>query len=69
MATILNCFPLTVLKDRLGLDQAYRREVGDAVINSYRTGPKAGVTKTSAWTGDRNGREFLHLDPAMAPMF
>lgn len=69
MATILNCFPLTVYKDQLGLDPAYRRQIGEAVINAYRTGPKAGVTKTSAWTGDRNGREFLHLEPAMAPMF
>lgn len=69
MATILNCFPLTVYKDRLGLDPAYRRQIGEAVIDAYRTGPKAGVSKTSAWTGDRNGREFLHLDPAMAPMF
>lgn len=69
MATILNCFPLTVFKDQLGLDPAYRREIGEAVIAAYQSGPKAGVTKTSAWTGDRNGREFLHLEPAMAPMF
>ncbi|MEQ8585394.1 MAG: putative 2OG-Fe(II) oxygenase [Thalassobaculaceae bacterium] len=69
MATILNCFPLTVFKDKLGLEPGYRRQIGEAVIGAFRTGPKAGVTKTSAWTGDRNGGEFLHLEPDLAPMF
>jgi hypothetical protein len=69
MATVLNCFPLTVYKDRLGLDPAFRRMMGEGVIASYQDSPKAGVTKTSAWTGDRNGREFLHLEPALKPFF
>ena len=69
MATILNCFPLTVYKDSLGLEPDYRHGLGEFVIDAFRTGPKAGVTRTSAWTGDRNGWEFLHQEDRFAPMF
>lgn len=69
MAEILNCFPLTVFKDKLGLASDYRRRIGEAVIDNYRQSPKHGQSKAHAWTGDRNGHEFLHKQDLYTDMF
>lgn len=69
MPEILNCFPLTVFKDRLGLDPAYRKRLGEFITQSYRDGAKVGQSSRSAWTGDKNGWEFLHEELEFAPLF
>lgn len=69
MAEILNCFPLTVFKEKAGLDSVFRRRVGDMILEAHKTGPKAGESRSSAWTGDRNGFERLHERPELSPMF
>jgi uncharacterized protein (TIGR02466 family) len=66
---ILNCFPLTVFKDRLGLDAEYRARLGDLITESYRGGVKTGQSNRAAWTGDKNGWEFLHREPEFAVLF
>lgn len=69
MAEILNCFPLTVFKDRLGLPPDYRHRIGQQIIESCRASKRIGQSATRSWTGDRNGHEFLHLQEPFAPMF
>jgi uncharacterized protein (TIGR02466 family) len=69
MPEILNCFPLTVFKDRLGLDADYRRRLGDFITESYRGGVKTGQSTRAAWTGDKNGWEFLHEEPEFVGLF
>jgi uncharacterized protein (TIGR02466 family) len=66
---ILNCFPLTVFKDGLGLERAYRHKLGDFIIQSYRDGVKTGQSNQAAWTGDKNGWEFLHEETVFAAFF
>lgn len=69
MPEVLNCFPLTVFKDRLGLEAGYRRRLGDFIAESYRLGVKTGQSNRAAWTGDKNGWEFLHEEAEFAPLF
>lgn len=69
MPEILNCFPLTVYKDRMGLDPRYRKQLADFIADSYRAGAKIGQSNRSAWTGDKNGWEFLHQEPAFTMLF
>lgn len=40
MAEILNCFPLTVFKEKAGLDPAFRKRVGTLILDAHSTGPK-----------------------------
>lgn len=69
MPEMLNCFPLTVFKDRLGLEAEYRKSLGDFIADSYRAGVKTGQSDRTAWTGDKNGWEFLHEEAAFAVLF
>jgi uncharacterized protein (TIGR02466 family) len=66
---VLNCFPLTVFKDRLGLEAAYRTQLGEFITQSYREGVKTGQSNRAAWTGDKNGWEFLHEEAVFATLF
>jgi uncharacterized protein (TIGR02466 family) len=69
VAEALNCFPLTVFKDSLGIDLGYRKALGDFISQGYRAGTKSGQSKSAAWTGDRNGWEFLHEETKFAALF
>jgi len=69
VAEVLNCFPLTVFKDSLGIEPAYRKNLGDFITHGYHAGKKSGQSKSAAWTGDRNGWEFLHEEARFAALF
>lgn len=69
MPEILNCFPLTVFKDKLGLPDDYRHRIGQHIIQSCAESKRIGQSANRSWTGDRNGHEFLHMQEAYAPMF
>ena len=69
MPEILNCFPLTVFKDRLGLEPTYRKRLGGFITESYRAGVKTGQSSRAAWTGDKNGWEFLQEEAEFASLF
>ena len=68
MPEILNCFPLTVFKDKLGLQPEYRHQIGQHIIQSCAASKLIGQSASRSWTGDRNGHEFLHMQDAFAPM-
>jgi hypothetical protein len=69
MPEILNCCLLTVFKDRLGLEPTYRKRLGGFITESYRAGVKAGQSSRAAWTGDKNGWEFLQEEAEFASLF
>ena len=69
MPEILNCFLLTVFKDRLGLEPTYRKRLGGFITESYRAGVKTGQSSRAAWTGDKNGWEFLQEEAEFASLF
>jgi len=68
MPETLNCFPLTVYKDQLGLSEAYRREVGQKIIETSEANPLADG-EDHRWTGDLQGHDLFHLDPLTANLF
>jgi len=69
MPEILNCFPLTVFKDKLGLAPDYRHKIGQHILDSCAASKRIGQSANRAWTGDRNGHEFLHQQEFYRPMF
>lgn len=69
MAEIFNCFPLTVYRDKAALPVPQRRHLADRIVADARASAQVGESAQRAWTGDRNHREALHLDPDFGPLF
>ena len=69
MPEIVNCFPLSVFKDRLGLDEAERHAIGRHVLDSFARMKEAGWSKRYSWTGDRHGHDRLQHQDICAPLF
>ena len=67
MPKIINAFPLTVFQDSVTMDPAYRAELCQAIL--AMESQKIQQTPGSSWTGDTNGREFLHNDPRFDKLF
>lgn len=69
MAEIFNCFPLTVYRDKAGLSPDQRHQLANIIVADARASDQVATTARRAWTGDRNKREALHLEPAFADLF
>ena len=66
MGQFTDLFPMSIFRERLTIDDDQRRELSDQIV-SMRSRPAN--EDESAWTGDVDGHEFLHADPAFAELF
>ncbi|MEM7225150.1 MAG: putative 2OG-Fe(II) oxygenase [Pseudomonadota bacterium] len=67
MADLINMFPLSVFRDRLEVDPAYRAELVDQIL--AMEGSELLKQPGKAWTGDVNGFEFLHRRESFKALF
>lgn len=67
MPKAINAFPLTLFQDAVEIDEAYRAALCQAILEMGEQ--KIQQTPGSSWTGDTNGREFLHKDPRFEALF
>ena len=67
MAELINMFPLSVYKDQLRTDPAYRAELVAQILGME--GNEVLKQPGKAWTGDVNGFEFLHRREAFRGLF
>ena len=69
MAKFIHVFPLSIYRDRIDLDVAYKRQLTDAILamESQTHAQRAG--EQSAWLGDTSGHEFLFQQPLFATMY
>jgi uncharacterized protein (TIGR02466 family) len=67
MADTINLFPLSIYRDHLALNAAYRQDLVQRILKMREAQP--GETRGATWTGDVNGFEYLHQDPAFERMF
>ena len=67
MPDIVNVFPLSVYRDTLSTDPAWREQMVQTVLEmgSQPLRKSQGLS----WTGDVNGFEFLHRDPRFVDLF
>ena len=67
MSQVTNMFPLTIYKDKVEIDEAYKRQLVDKVFEmgeyDIRKSPNIG------WTGEVHNFDFLHLDPLFQDLF
>jgi uncharacterized protein (TIGR02466 family) len=61
-------FPLSVYRDRLGVDADRRRSLAELVLADEQRKPTPADQET-AWLGDTSGHEFLFEDPAFESLF
>ena len=67
---IIRLFPLTVYKTKLGLTEDERKELIKEVYEQEKNSKNLEYkNKTSAWTGDTQGYEFLYTDKKFEKLF
>ena len=58
---IINLFPLTIIKDKIKIDDDEKNLMLDEIRNMKKNSKNIGFqTTTNAWTGDTQGFEFIH---------
>ena len=67
---ILRIFPLTIYRAQIGLSEDERNELIKEVYDQKKKSKNLSYKdKTSAWTGDTQGFEFLYLNKRFAKLF
>ncbi len=65
MTEFIDLFALSVFRQKLEIDQAYRQKLCSRVLEMERPRPE----EESAWLGDTSGFEFLFRDPDFEVLF
>jgi|AP12_2_1047962.scaffolds.fasta_scaffold18285_2 uncharacterized protein (TIGR02466 family) len=65
---ITNFFPLSVYKEKLGLDKEARDKMAAVVLQQSEETTSGNAHRISTWTGDVHGRATLHLRDEFAPL-
>jgi len=61
-------FPLSVYRDRLGVEASQRGQLAEIILSDEQRKPTP-VGEETAWLGDTSGHEFLFDVPEFAPLF
>jgi uncharacterized protein (TIGR02466 family) len=69
MGRFLSVFALSIFRDKIALDPAYKAELVQAVLDMERAAAPQRKSATAAWLGDTRGYEFLFQQPQFAPLY
>ncbi|MBD1135088.1 hypothetical protein IDH21_01675 [Pelagibacterales bacterium SAG-MED47] len=70
MGQIFNFFPLSVLKSKIHLSEDQKKKMLDEIFAMEKESKNEEYkNKSSAWTGDTQGFEYIHNNPAFEDFF
>jgi uncharacterized protein (TIGR02466 family) len=69
MSQFVHLFPLSVYRDKLPLDRAYKQQLIDAILRMEAEAAVSNRPAHSAWLGDTAGFEFLFQRPEFHELF
>jgi uncharacterized protein (TIGR02466 family) len=69
MNRFVHLFPLSVYRDKIELDDPYKRQLVELILGMETAADRSEKLAHSAWLGDTQGFEFLFQRPEFAPLF
>jgi uncharacterized protein (TIGR02466 family) len=69
MSRFIHLFPLSVYRDKIVLDEAYKRQLVELILAMEAAADRSDKPAHSAWLGDTQGFEFLFQRPEFMRLF
>lgn len=69
MGRFINVFALSIYRDKIDLDAAYKAELVRSIVEMERAAAPQAKSATTAWLGDTRGFEFLFQRPEFARLY